>query len=72
MIEYEFNLHLSADEYLQYYEGMAKFIQVRSRCGKTLRFPAEKMRKFVLSDGIHGTFIMRLTDNNKFISIKRV
>ncbi len=72
MIEYEFNLRLSADEYLQYYEGAAQFIQVRSRCGKTLRFPADKMRQFVLSDGIHGKFVIRLTDNNKFISINRV
>jgi hypothetical protein len=30
----EFTLHLSAEEYLQYYEGVAKSIQVQSLCGK--------------------------------------
>ena len=72
MIEYEFNLHLSAEEYLQYYEGVAKFIQVQSRCGKVLQFPADKLRQFVLNDGIHGSFVIQLNDNNKFVSIRRV
>ncbi|MDH5600307.1 MAG: DUF2835 domain-containing protein [Gammaproteobacteria bacterium] len=71
MIEYEFSLHLSAEEYLQYYEGVVKYIQVQSSCGKTLQFPADKVRQFVLTDGVHGSFIIRLTDNNKFVSIRR-
>lgn len=72
MIEYEFNLHLTADEYLYFYEGVAKAIHVRSKCGKTIQFPAEKMRQFVLTDGIHGSFVMKLDDANKFISVTRV
>ena len=71
MTEFEFNLHLSVEEYLQYYEGMANSIQVRSSCGKTIQFPAEKMRKFVLKDGVHGTFVIQLDNKNKFISIRR-
>lgn len=72
MTEYKFNLHLSAEEYLQYYEGVVKFIQVKSACGKTIQFPAEKMREFVLKDGIHGTFVIELNDNNKFLSVRRI
>jgi len=72
MTEFEFNLHLSAEDYLQYYEGTANSIQVRSTCGKTIQFPAEKMRNFVLRDGIHGTFIIQLGNKNKFISIRRL
>ena len=72
MIEYEFTLHLSAEEYLQYYEGVAKAIQVVSKCGKTIQFPADIMREFVLISGVHGDFIVRLDNNNKFSSIKRL
>lgn len=72
MTKYDFTLHLSADDYLQYYEGLATAIQVRSHCGKLIRFPAEKMREFVLKDGIHGDFSIKLDRNNKFISVKRV
>lgn len=72
MTEYEFSLHLTAEEYLQYYEGVAKAIQVRSRCGKTIEFPAGKMREFVLKEGVHGTFVMQLDNKNKFISVKKI
>ncbi len=72
MIEFEFTLHLTADEYLQFYEGVEQAIQVRSRCGKTIQFPAEKMREFVLQDGVHGTFIIQLDEQNKFLSIKQL
>jgi hypothetical protein len=72
MTEFEFTLHLSAEEYLQYYEGVATSIQVRSHCGKTIQFSADKMREFVLQDGVHGTFIMQLDNKNKFLSIKKI
>ncbi|HFD33366.1 MAG TPA: DUF2835 family protein [Gammaproteobacteria bacterium] len=71
MTEHDFVLHLSAEEYLRFYEGVAKAIQVESTSGKTIRFPANKMRQFVLADGIHGTFRMQL-ENNKIISIIRL
>lgn len=71
MTEFKFTLHLSAEEYLQYYEGVAKSIQVRSCSGKTIQFPAEKMREFVLRDGVHGTFIMQLDNKNKFLSLQK-
>lgn len=69
MIKYEFTLHLSAEEYLQYYEGVAKFIQVTSDCGKTIQFSADKMREFVLEDGVHGRFIIFLDNKNKFVTL---
>lgn len=71
MTEFEFTLHLSAEEYLQFYEGLANAIQVRSVCGKTIRFPADKMRDFVLKNGVHGTFIMQMDNKNKFLSVRR-
>lgn len=72
MTEFEFTLHLSTEEYLQYYEGVAKSIQVQSHCGKTIQFSADKMRSFVLQDGVHGTFIIQLDNKNKFLSVKRL
>ncbi len=71
MTEYDFILHLSADEYLHYYKGVAKAIQVESTTGKSIRFPAHKMREFVLAEGIHGLFRMTI-GNNKIISIRRL
>lgn len=72
VIKFEFNLHLSAEEYLQYYQGVAKAIQVTSRCGKKIQFSADKMRPFVLKDGVHGSFVIALDENNKFLSVSRI
>lgn len=72
MVKFEFTLHLSSEEYLQYYEGAAKAIQVQSSCGKTIQFPAIKMREFVLKEGVHGTFVIELDSKNKFLSIKKI
>ena len=72
MTKFEFTLHLSAEDYLQYYEGIATDVQVRSHCGKLIQFSADKIREFVLSDGIHGIFEMRTDENNKFLSIRKM
>ncbi len=72
MTEYKFRLAISAQDYLHFYSGVAKYIQVRSFCGKEIRFPAEKLRRFVLQDGIHGIFVIRLDKNNKFHSINKL
>ena len=71
-VEYEFEIHLSAEEYLQYYQGVVRAIQVRSKCGKRIQFAADKIRPFVLADGIHGTFKLQLGLNNKFLAIKKI
>ena len=49
-----------------------KLFQVRSRCGKTIEFPAGKMREFVLKEGVHGTFVMQMDNKNKFLSVKKI
>jgi hypothetical protein len=71
-VEYKFELHLSAEEYLQYYQGVVQSVQVRSQCGKRIQFSADKLRPFVMPDGIHGTFIVQLGAKNKFLGISRI
>ena len=72
MTEYQFTLHISTEEYLQFYEGLAKSIQVTSHCGKIIQFPAEKMREFILNEGVHGHFVISLDNNNKFLAVKKL
>lgn len=40
MRRYEFDLHISPAEYLDYYRGVATQVIARSGCGETVRFPA--------------------------------
>lgn len=72
MTDILFSLSLTADEYLPYYRGTVKNVQVLSHDGRTLRFPANILRPFVAHDGIHGTFVLEYDQQNKFKGIRRV
>ncbi len=72
MTEYEFSLHISTEEYRKFYAGAVQHVQVRSRCGTVIRFPAAKLRPFLLPEGIHGVFRLRLGSNNKMLSLDRI
>ncbi len=67
-----FSLSLTADEYLPYYQGIVKNVQVISHDGRTLRFPANVLRPFVTHGGINGTFVLEYDHNNKFKAVRRV
>ncbi len=72
MSEIHFTLHLSADQYLAFYQGIVKDVQVVSWDGKTLRFPANILRPFVKQDGVHGDFALDYDDNNRFQGIRQI
>ena len=67
-----FRLAISAEEYLSYYQGSAKVVVARSDDNKTIRFPANAIRKFVTHDGIFGEFEIVFDENNKLIEIQSI
>lgn len=67
-----FNLNISADRYLSYYQGAAKDVWVKTEDGRSLRFPAAELQKFVSHDGVHGRFEIVFDDQNKLIGLKRL
>ena len=72
MSEYYFYLNLSYDECMAYYRGDFEFIQVVADNGKSIRFPANHIRRFVSSLGIRGRFRLCLTETNSFLSLEQV
>jgi hypothetical protein len=67
-----FRFQLSADEYQRFYSGRILTAQVRAEDGRTIRFPAGALRKFVTRDGISGRFEIVFDDNNKLVEIRRL
>jgi uncharacterized protein (UPF0261 family) len=67
-----FRLAISAEDYLAYYQGSAQAVVARSDEGKTIRFPASAIRKFVTHDGIYGRFEITFDENNKLIAIRPI
>ncbi|MEO1962805.1 MAG: DUF2835 domain-containing protein [Cycloclasticus sp.] len=67
-----FKLAISTDTFLSVYKGHAKAISTLSSDGCRVEFAADKVRQFLTHDGIYGVFEMKITAENKFLSIRRL
>ena len=72
MRKMRFSLRLSAEEYQRYYQGSAKAVIVTAEDGRTLRFPANALQKFITHAGISGHFEILFDENNKMSGINRI
>ena len=72
MSEYRFRLSISAEKYLAFYEGVAQEVVVTLANGQNLQFPAEILRPFVAREGVYGTFVLRVSGQNKLLGIDRI
>lgn len=66
------DLAISKDELIKLYDGRARFIHARARDGRSVRFPSNIMHKFILHDGINGTFKVVFDEHHKFKDIVRL
>ncbi|MES9904753.1 MAG: DUF2835 domain-containing protein [Sedimenticola sp.] len=67
-----FGMDLSAEEYLRYYEGVARSVIVHGLDGRHLQIPAHNFRPYITAGGIHGVFEITLDENNKLLEMKKV
>ena len=67
-----FFLDISAEEYLRYYQGRARYVLAFSHDGRRVQFPAEHLRRFVLHDGVRGEFELRFDAHSRFLDLRRV
>ncbi len=66
------DLSISADEYLSHYKGQARYVICHSRDGRRVRFPSSVLQRFVLRDGIRGSFCIEFDNNNRLVSFRRL
>lgn len=67
-----FRLDLSYDQFLAVYQGSARTITTTSDDGRRIVFPAGNVQRFLSKQGIQGHFEMELTDQYKFVAIRRL
>jgi hypothetical protein len=65
MHRYEFQLHISSDQYLDYYRGTIKGVSVRTTGGQNIQFPAALLQRFITTEGIHGNFVLTCDETFK-------
>ena len=72
MIRYEFQLRLTADQYLDYYRGTVRHVVVHCTTGQNVQFPAALLQQFVTTDGISGTFALTCDDQLRNSRLERL
>lgn len=66
------NLHISTDEFLKLYQGVAENVVTRAVDGRTVQFPARILKPFVQYDGVKGRFQILFDNQGKFQRIERI
>ncbi|VAW61875.1 hypothetical protein MNBD_GAMMA08-2252 [hydrothermal vent metagenome] len=67
-----FSLSISTEQYQAYYKGSAKFVRVQTEDGRSLKFPASELQKFVTHDGIQGRFEIVFNAQHKLVALNRL
>lgn len=66
------DLHISADEYLRHYRGQVKHVTCIARDGRRIRFASSLLQRFITHQGVHGSFAIRIDENNKLQSFEQI
>lgn len=66
------DLALPADRFLAWYKGQADRVLMRSRDGRSISLPAHHLRPFLTHKGVHGSFVLKFTDEGKLLSLERL
>ena len=72
MKQFEFRLHLTEQQYLNYYRGAVRQVVVRSVDGATVQFPAALLTRFVTTTGVQGHFVLTCDDEMKGAELRRM
>ncbi len=70
--EIVFQVHITQEAFLAYYQGVARSVVTQASDGRTVRFPARLLQPFLTRQGIHGVFVIRYDENNKFKEIRKI
>ncbi len=66
LTRYVVELAIPGDEFLRLYEGSANAVVARDNVtGKTVRFPASRLRSFVTPAGVNGRFELQVDEHNR-------
>ena len=65
-------LKISSQEFSKLYRGQANEVICTAKDGRTVQFPANKLRQFLTHDGIYGDFKIYFSNQNRFLKIDKL
>lgn len=66
------DITITADQYLTQYKIPSAVVVTRSRCGRSVKFPANILQKFVTHSGINGSFKINFSADGKMQSVEKL
>lgn len=60
---------ISREEWLRIYRGETNAVLAKSRDGRSIKFPANILKKYTTQNGIDGSFAIQFDAEGKFQSI---
>ncbi|MFM2476720.1 DUF2835 domain-containing protein [Celerinatantimonas sp. MCCC 1A17872] len=72
MKHYRFNISVSYEDFLQVYQGSARYLMIETDEGLMIKIQASHFLPFVSQLGIRGYFRLITDENNKFQSLERI
>lgn len=72
MPQVRLQLHIPAEEMLDYYRGLKLQVFAIDDDGRSVRFPASILKRFVTTNGVHGRFMLDYDAHGKFVDIHRI
>ena len=66
------SLSINTQEFSRLYRGEAQDVICTAKDGRTVRFPANKLRQFLTHDGIYGEFKIYFSSENRFLKIEKL
>ena len=72
MVRHRFQLNISAETFLHYYQGAARAVIVRAEDGRTIQLPAMTFRPFVTAACGGGGFERVRYANNRLVELGRI
>ncbi|KLV03776.1 hypothetical protein ABT56_17535 [Photobacterium aquae] len=72
MNAYTFSIHVTYNDYLNYYSGAASTVLVVTDNGLKLQLPASRLRPYLTQLGIKGRFRLTVNADNKFQQLEKL
>ncbi|OQY20608.1 MAG: hypothetical protein B6I36_00285 [Desulfobacteraceae bacterium 4572_35.1] len=67
-----FNVKISSENYLKFYQGQASWVNIVAEDGRRLKLPAKHLRPYLTHAGINGRFLLQFDNNSKMTALKRL
>jgi hypothetical protein len=72
MPQFEFDLALTPEQFLEYYRGHARMVRARATNGLVVEFPAALLQRFLTPEGIRGRFVLTCDEQFRHPRMERV